>query len=155
MQQILLIVQILVGVGLVAVVLLQHGRGADAGAAFGGGGGAGTMFGARGPGTLLTRVTAILATVFFLNSLGLAYAARQQSLANRSVMEQFEAPRPSGPEDVPTSSPTSAGGNTGTASDVPTAPSATTSGNSETKSQQSGEPATDVPKAPTTEKNDN
>ena len=148
MQQVLLVVQILVGIGLVGVVLIQHGRGADAGAAFGGGGGAGSVFGARGPGTLLTRVTAILATVFFLNSLGLAYAARQQSLANRSVMEQFDgAAAPQSSMDVPASG---AGNSESGASDVPSAPAAASG--SDTTS--------DLPTAPaagseTTENKDN
>ena len=135
MQQILLVVQILIGIGLVAVVLLQHGKGVDAGAAFGGGGGgAGSVFGARGPGTLLTRVTGILATVFFLNSLGLAYFAREQSLQNRSVMERFDATAPAAsetPGDVPASADQE-----GT-SDVPQAASGAASGDS-----------SDVPKAP-------
>lgn len=138
MQQVLLVIQILVGIGLVAVVLLQHGRGADAGAAFGGGGGggAGSVFGARGPGTLLTRLTAILATVFFLNSLGLAYYARQQSLESRSVMERFDATT-----ETQSDVPSTGGAGAGSASDVPSAPAgAMNSG--------SGDGASDVPKAP-------
>ena len=140
MQQILLIVQILIGMGLVAVVLLQHGKGADAGAAFGGGGGgAGSVFGARGPGTLLTRVTAILAAVLFLNNLRLAYLAREQSLQNRSVMERFDAASPATselPGDVPDSTAKEG------AADVPQAAlDAASADNS------------DVPKAPSEEKN--
>ena len=89
MNQLLLVIQILVAVGLIALVLLQQGRGADAGAAFGGGG-AGTVFGSRGPATLLTRLTAIFAAVFFVNSIGLAYFARERSLETGSVMERVE-----------------------------------------------------------------
>ena len=75
MHQILLVVQVLIAVGVIGLVLLQQGKGADAGAAFGSGG-AGSVFGSRGPATLLTRMTAILAAVFFVNSIGLAYLAR-------------------------------------------------------------------------------
>ena len=62
---------ILAALAIVALVLLQQGKGADAGAAFGAGG-SGTVFGARGAASFLTRATAVLALVFFLTSLGLA-----------------------------------------------------------------------------------
>ena len=67
----LVILQVLVAIALVTLVLLQHGKGADAGAAFGSGASA-TVFGARGSASFLTRATAVLATVFFLNSLALS-----------------------------------------------------------------------------------
>ena len=89
MQQILLVVQILVAVSLIALVLLQQGRGADAGAAFGSGG-AGSVFGSRGPASVLARGTAILAVVFFVNSMALAYVAREKSRETRSVVERYE-----------------------------------------------------------------
>ena len=89
MQQFLLIIQVIVAVGLVSLVLLQQGRGADAGAAFGGGG-AGSVFGSRGPATLLTRLTAIFAAVFFVNSIGLAYVAKENARETRSVVERYE-----------------------------------------------------------------
>ena len=115
MQQVLLVVQIFAGIGLIAVVLLQHGKGADAGASFGAGSGGG-VFGAGGPASLLTRVTAVLATVFFLNSLGLAYSGRLQSLESRSVMGRFESSEQPGapPSDVPVLGQ-------GTGADVPAA----------------------------------
>ena len=75
MKELLLVVHILVSFGLVVLVLLQHGKGADAGAAFGGGGGSQTLFGSRGSATFLSRTTAVLATIFFLTSLTLAYMA--------------------------------------------------------------------------------
>ena len=62
----LLVVQILVSVSIIALVMLQHGKGADMGAAFGSGS-SGTVFGARGSGSFLTRATGILAAVFFIN----------------------------------------------------------------------------------------
>ena len=95
MQQLLLVVQVLVAVGLIAMVMLQQGRGADAGAAFGSGG-AGTLFGARGPATLLTRITAVLAAVFFINSIALSYLATQ-TVERRSVVERFEQAPAQGP----------------------------------------------------------
>jgi len=68
----LLAVHVLVAAALVGFVLLQHGKGADMGAAFGSGS-SGSLFGAAGSANFLSRTTAILATVFFLSSLGLTY----------------------------------------------------------------------------------
>lgn len=70
-------VHILVSAGLIGLVLLQHGRGADAGAAFGSGASQ-TLFGARGSSSFLSRATAVLAAAFFFTSLGLAYLSGQQ-----------------------------------------------------------------------------
>ena len=67
----LLVVQILVSISIIALVMLQHGKGADMGAAFGSGS-SGTVFGARGSGSFLTRTTGILAAVFFINCLLIA-----------------------------------------------------------------------------------
>jgi protein translocase, SecG subunit len=85
MQTVIVIVHVLAAMGVVGLVLLQQGKGADAGAAFGSGASA-TMFGARGSGSFLTRSTAILATVFFLTSLSLAYFSGR-SAAPASVTE--------------------------------------------------------------------
>ncbi|VFN03461.1 MAG: preprotein translocase subunit SecG [Candidatus Kentron sp. G] len=87
MQQFFLIIHVLAAVGLIALVLLQQGRGADAGAAFGSGS-SGTLFGARGPASFLTRITAILAAVFFLTSLALAYMV-SHSQDRESVIEKL------------------------------------------------------------------
>ena len=89
MAQILLIVQILICVALVALVLLQQGRGADAGASFGGGS-SGSLFGSRGPASFLSKVTAGLAALFFANSLALAYIS-SQSIERRSVVERVQS----------------------------------------------------------------
>jgi len=73
------VVHVLVASGIVGLVLIQHGKGADAGAAFGSGAAgavSGTVFGAKGSGTFLSRSTAILATLFFLTSLSLAYMSK-------------------------------------------------------------------------------
>lgn len=72
MQSIVLVVHVLLAVGLIGLILIQHGKGADAGAAFGSGASA-SVFGAQGSGSFLTRLTAILATLFFSTSLILAY----------------------------------------------------------------------------------
>ncbi|MBT8420401.1 MAG: preprotein translocase subunit SecG [Gammaproteobacteria bacterium] len=88
MQQIFLTVHVLAAVALVALVLLQQGRGADAGAAFGSGS-SGTLFGSRGPASFLTRATAILAAVFFLTSISLAYMV-SHSDKRASVIERLQ-----------------------------------------------------------------
>lgn len=69
-----LTVHIIVGLSVIGLVLLQHGKGADMGAAFGSGA-SGSLFGATGSANFLSRTTAVLAAVFFLTSLGLAYMA--------------------------------------------------------------------------------
>ena len=124
MQQILLIVQVLICVALVALVLLQQGRGADAGASFGGGS-SGSLFGSRGPASFLSKLTAGLAALFFANSLALAYIS-SQSIERRSVVERVQSQPisetsqlPGAGGDVPTLPGNGAGSNT---QDVPQAP---------------------------------
>ncbi len=90
MQTALLAVHILVAIAIVVMVLIQHGKGADAGAAFGAGaagGASGSVFGAQGASNFLSRSTAILATIFFLTSLSMAYMFRTVD-APTSLMEQ-------------------------------------------------------------------
>jgi len=89
MQTILTVLHVLLSIGLVGLVLLQHGKGADAGAAFGGGASA-TVFGARGAGNFLSRATAILAALFFATSIALAYYATQAG-APESLMDRGAA----------------------------------------------------------------
>ena len=72
MQTLVLVVHILAALGIVVLVLLQHGKGADMGAAFGSGS-AGSLFGSAGAANFLSRTTAILAAVFFASSLALTY----------------------------------------------------------------------------------
>jgi preprotein translocase subunit SecG len=86
-----LTVHVLVGLGVIGLVLLQHGKGADMGAAFGSGA-SGSLFGASGSANFLSRTTAVLATVFFLTSLGMSYIANGRPKAGASVMEQVEVP---------------------------------------------------------------
>ena len=116
LQNILLVFHVLIAVTLVALVLLQQGKGADAGAAFGGGGGgaggggaSGSVFGSKGSASFLSRTTGILAALFFITSLSLAYLANQQvepkSVVDKistSVPESKPAAKPSVPvSDVP------------------------------------------------------
>lgn len=107
MQTVLLIVHLLASVTLIALVLLQQGKGADMGAAFGSGASS-TVFGARGSGSFLTRSTAILAAIFFITSISLAYFSTQ-SAVRKSVTEvavPVETPQqPLAPTDVPTIPP--------------------------------------------------
>lgn len=90
----LLAVHILVAIAVIGLVLIQHGKGADAGAAFGAGaagGASGSVFGAQGAGNFLSRSTGILATIFFLTSLTMAYMS-QGAKAPTSLMEQGTKP---------------------------------------------------------------
>lgn len=85
LETLLLVVHVVVAVAIIGFVLIQHGKGADAGAAFGSGASQ-TVFGSQGSSSFLTRSTAILATVFFLTSLSLAYLAANTG-EERSVTE--------------------------------------------------------------------
>ena len=85
LETLLLVVHVGVAVAIIGLVLIQHGKGADAGAAFGSGASQ-TVFGSQGSSSFLTRSTAILATVFFLTSLTLAYLAANTG-EERSVTE--------------------------------------------------------------------
>mgnify|MGYP003500645261 FL=1 len=96
----LLTVHILVGATVIGLVLLQHGKGADMGAAFGGGA-SGSLFGATGSANFLSRTTAVLATVFFITSLALSYIATNRPQAPASVMEQVQTLPAAPVEQVP------------------------------------------------------
>ena len=78
METLVLVVHIVIAVLMTGLILVQQGKGADAGATFGGGGAA-TVFGAAGSANFLTRSTAILTAIFFLTSLGLAIIAKKQA----------------------------------------------------------------------------
>lgn len=82
MEQLLLALYVLLSVGIVALILLQQGKGADMGASFGAGASQ-TVFGSAGAGNALTRGTAILATLFFLASVGLAVLAKHKAESAR------------------------------------------------------------------------
>jgi len=104
---ILIVTHVLVALAIIGLVLLQHGKGADMGSGFGGGA-SGSLFGATGSANFLSRITAVLATIFFLLSLALAYVATKRPLeagggvmdAVRSQPKQEEkkaAPQPAKP----------------------------------------------------------
>jgi preprotein translocase subunit SecG len=84
-------VHFLIAAALIGFILMQHGKGADMGAAFGSGA-SGSLFGAAGSANFLSRTTAILATVFFLSSLGLTYLATNHEAA-RDLMQQGVPPK--------------------------------------------------------------
>ncbi len=85
-QSTVLIIHTLISLAIIGLVLLQRGKGADAGAAFGAGA-SGTVFGARGSGSFFSRATAVLATAFFATSLALAYLSAQRSSDPESLLE--------------------------------------------------------------------
>ena len=85
----ILIAHTLIALGIIALVLLQRGKGADAGAAFGAGA-SGTVFGARGSGSFFSRATAVLATAFFASSLTLAYLSSQRTVEPERLIENAQ-----------------------------------------------------------------
>ena len=89
----LLTVHMIVAIVLIALILIQRGKGADIGAAFGSGASQ-TLFGSRGTANFLTRTTAILATVFFLCNLGLAWLYAQQQTGPASVTQSVITEQP-------------------------------------------------------------
>jgi preprotein translocase subunit SecG len=90
MEIMVLVIHVLAAVSIIGLVLLQHGKGADVGAAFGSGA-SGSLFGATGSANFLSRATAILAVVFFVSSLGLTYLSAQKT-GDRGVMANQPAP---------------------------------------------------------------
>ncbi len=103
LHTLVLVVHVLIGAMIVALVLLQRGKGADAGAAFGAGA-SGTVFGARGSANFLSRSTAVLALFFFGTSLGLAYLGTQRK-APESLLDAVEAAQSPAPAPAPASGP--------------------------------------------------
>jgi preprotein translocase subunit SecG len=91
-QTLAVVFHVLLALGIVGLVLLQRGKGADAGAGFGAGA-SGTVFGARGSANFLSRTTAVLATLFFLSSLGLSYLF-SNGPAETSVMDRVSTQQP-------------------------------------------------------------
>jgi preprotein translocase subunit SecG len=98
-------VQILTAIGMIGLILMQHGKGADAGAAFGGGAGSASLFGASGSANFLSRTTAVLAAVFLACTLGLAYFGNLAPVAARagSVLETVVPATPA--SQIPGASP--------------------------------------------------
>jgi preprotein translocase subunit SecG len=116
LQTLLLVIQVLVSVALILFILVQHGKGADAGAAFGSGASS-TVFGARGSGNFLSRTTSVLALVFLVNSLVLAYIATQRLNSSqdlitggqKSVLDQSKQQKPATPATGAPATPTKSG----------------------------------------------
>ena len=95
MQTLVLVLHVLAAVSIVVLVLLQHGKGADMGAAFGSGS-AGSLFGSSGAANFLSRTTAVLAAVFFATSLGLTYYSSPSK--SGSVTQHLDVPAKPGTE---------------------------------------------------------
>lgn len=109
-MQYLLVLHVFLSVGIIGLVLLQRGKGADAGAALGGGS-SGSVFGSQGSSNFLSRATAVLATAFFIVSLTLAYLASNREQAssvvdNGSVLS-VPAEAPASDKDIPAADDTS------------------------------------------------
>ena len=106
LHNVLQILQIVSALGMIGLILVQHGKGADMGAAFGSGS-SGSLFGATGGANFLSRTTAVLATVFFVCTLGLAYFGNVRTVSSGSVLEvaptAVPAPvtAPAAPESAP------------------------------------------------------
>ena len=115
LHTVILVFHVLVGVMIIGLVLVQRGKGAETGAAFGSGASA-TVFGAKGSANFLSRSTAVLATIFFATSLGLAYLGSERPVA-KSVIEQ------PGAGETPAAGP-APGDQPASTSDLPAAPEA-------------------------------
>jgi len=85
LKTLIIVVQLLSALGVIGLVLLQHGKGADMGAAFGSGA-SGSLFGASGSANFLSRTTAVLATVFFVSTLGLTYLGSYHAKPSAGVL---------------------------------------------------------------------
>jgi len=97
----ILAVQMLAALGMIGLILVQHGKGADMGAAFGSGG-SGSLFGASGSANFLSRTTAVLAGIFFVCTLALAYFSNLRPEASTgSVLERAAVGAPAPTDAVP------------------------------------------------------
>lgn len=90
LKSLIIVVQVLSALGVIGLVLLQHGKGADMGAAFGSGS-SGSLFGATGSANFLSRTTGILATVFFVCTLALTYLGSYKSQVSAGVLGSMPA----------------------------------------------------------------
>ena len=135
---VVLVVHVLVALGIIGLVLLQHGKGAEMGAGFGAGA-SGSLFGASGSANFLSRTTAILAAVFFVTSLGLAFLAVQKPRSAGGVMDVVKDPVPesSGAAVLPGTAP--AAGVPVPSVPVPSAPANSGSGKAATENSPSSD----------------
>ena len=104
LSTLILTVQMLSALTMIGLILVQHGKGADMGAAFGSGG-SGSLFGASGSANFLSRTTAVLATVFFVCTLALAYMGNSRPAAGNSVLENAAAVPPATSSTAPADAP--------------------------------------------------
>jgi len=107
LRLILTFVQLFSAVAIILLVLLQRGKGAEAGAGFGAGA-SGTVFGARGATTALSRATAILAAIFMVNSLALAYMGTRAVEAPKTILDEAASSKPAAGAGKPAPPPASA-----------------------------------------------
>ncbi len=144
MQTIILIVHVLIGLTLIGLVLIQHGKGADAGAAFGSGS-SGTVFGARGAATFLQKLTGWLVVAFFGTSLLLAYVINTSHTPS-SVVNSVPVPC-AGSNEVPGQNP-AAPVNSAPAkpADVPSTPSSESAAPATVEPKQGDIPSGGAPK---------
>ncbi len=118
---IVIVLHVLVALAIIGLVLLQHGKGADMGSGFGGGA-SGSLFGATGSANFLSRATAVLATLFFITSLGLAYLATNKPRTGGGVLDHVKT-QPAG-EKAAQKAPEKAPAGKPAAESVPAAPKA-------------------------------
>src|SRR3970282_1572951 len=104
METLLLVIHVLAALALVGLVLLQHGKGADVGAAFGSGA-SGSLFGASGSANFLSRTTAVLAVIFFVTSLGLTFFSTRKTELKGVMATPPAAPAQSLPAQIPATAP--------------------------------------------------
>ena len=90
MLTIIVVIQVLTALTIIGLVLLQHGKGADMGAAFGSGA-SGSLFGATGSSNFLSKMTGVAAAVFFITTLALAYFGSQRTASTGGVMDKLPA----------------------------------------------------------------
>ncbi|MEW6369745.1 MAG: preprotein translocase subunit SecG [Pseudomonadota bacterium] len=135
-----IVVQVISALAIIGLVLLQHGKGADMGAAFGSGA-SGSLFGASGSSNFLSKSTAVAAAVFFASTLALAYMGNTRTVATSGgVMERMNNPANNAGSAVPNTTTPAAPVN-----DVPSAP---TAGVPAAPAAPATAPAADVPAAP-------
>ena len=122
---IILLIQILSALAMIGLILLQHGKGADMGAAFGSGS-SGSLFGASGGANFLSRSTAVLAAIFFASTLGLAFFGQPHAARSGSVLEGVNVPVKTAPANndisnqIPGTTPSAQAGASGSVGSAPT-----------------------------------
>jgi preprotein translocase subunit SecG len=117
----LMVVQVICAGAIIILVLLQHGKGADMGAAFGGGA-SGSLFGASGSANFLSRTTAVIAGIFFLTTIGLAYSATQFRVSHGGGLMSTTVPASGAPAGGAAPAPGTAPATGGTATGGTAAP---------------------------------